>query len=735
VIGPYRILGRIGAGGMGEVYLAQDTRLDRRVALKFISPLFCRDRRSRARFERETQAIARIDHPNIVTIHEVGEFQGWPFLVMPYVEGASLADSPQGTALPIPKLLDLGVQICAGLQAAHDAGVVHRDVKPSNILVDGSGRVRIVDFGLARLRDAGRLTAPRVLLGTPGYISPEQARGEEVGPWSDLFALGVVLYELLSGRSPFTKTSAVVFLQAVVADEPEPLSDLRQGVPEGLKVAIETALAKDPASRYARATDLAADLRRLMKESVEFPDLPNRKPAIAVLPFEDMSPGRDQEYFCDGIAEELTTALTHVGDLRVIARTSAFSFKGKREDIREIGRKLGVETLLEGSVRRAGERIRVSARLVAVKDGSPLWAEEYERDLADIFAIQDEVCLAIVERLKVSLLRQERDRVVKRRAKDPRSYNFYLKGRFFFNQRKEESLKKSIACYREALAVDPRMALAYAGLADAHMILGGWRVMLRDEAVDQARASALTAIDLDPSLAEAHVAMGSLLMFADWDWGGAEDEFRKALAANPACGEAHHMLAHCQAFTGQRGQALAAIDRALELEPIAPGLNSCRTEILFYARDYAAAVEQCRVTLEMAPTFFGVYGWLGIAQVQDGDVERGVESVRQGLQHLPADGRLQALLGCALAAAGLREEAQECVGRLAALSERKFVDPYFMAWPHAALGDADAALAALETASAEHTNWIVAAKVDPLLDRLRSHPRFAAILLKLGLAR
>jgi serine/threonine-protein kinase len=718
---------------MGEVYLAHDTKLDRRVALKFLLHDLCLQPEHRARFERETHAIAKIDHQNIVAVHDVGDYEGRPFLVMQYIEGPTLKRMPRGRDLPLKRLLDLGAQICDGLQAAHEAGVVHRDIKPSNILVDVHSRARIVDFGLACLTDDDDATKTAATLGTVGYMSPEQVRGEGVDCRSDIFSLGIVLYELATDHLPFVATSGVAYLHALTYDEPSPLTAYRDDVPVALCAVIERALAKDPTLRPQTAAELAGDLRRLAGEMGGAPAEPRRRRSIAVLPFEDMSPHRDQEYFCDGIAEELISVLTHVGDLRVIARTSAFAFKGRREDVRDIGRKLGVDVLLEGSVRQAGRRLRITVQLVSAKDGSHLWSERYERDLEDIFAIQDDVCLSVVERLKVSLFREERAQLVRRRARDSRSYGEYLKGRFFFNQRKEDGVAKSIECFRKAIEIDPSLALAHAGLAVSYEVLGGWRVLPRDTAFGEARKAAMTALEMDDGIAEVHASSGAVKFFCDWDWAGAEQEFRRALAINPACAEAHHMYAHGEVFLGRLESAVAEIKLALDLEPISPGLNSCAAEVFFYARRYGEAIEQSHVTLDIAPGFYGVYGWLAMALLHAGRAERGREALEEGLRHLPEDPRLQALAGYAHAMAGRCADARDCLERLAAFSKRKFVDPYFVAWPHAALGDADAAFAWLDKAHDDHSDWLAALKVDPLLDRLRADGRYVELLGRMRL--
>jgi TolB-like protein/lipoprotein NlpI len=718
---------------MGVVYLAEDLTLDRRVALKLLALHLGDDEESRARFARETRAIARLDHPNIVTLHEVGEHEGRPYLVMQYVDGPSLAEFSRGRRLSTETVLDLGVQLCAGLQAAHEKGVVHRDIKPSNILIDSRLRARLVDFGLAHVTGGAPITRTGSMRGSIGYAPPELLLGEETDPRSDLFSLGVVLYELLAGRLPFGVASEPAYLYAVVNQPPEPLSRPGETVPVGLEAVLERALAGGRASRYATAAEFAADLQALPALADRVTAGARRRPSIAVLPFEDMSAGHDQEYLCDGIAEELISVLTRIEGLRVIARTSAFALKGSRADVREIGRRLGVSTLLEGSVRKAGNRVRITAQLVDVRDGSHLWAEKYDRELADIFAIQDEVCLSIAERLKVTLLEDDKARVVKRRTSDAGAYALYLKARFLFNQRQEAGIRKSMEYYSRAIEADPRFALAYAGQAEAYEALGSLRVLPLEVAYREARQAATRAVELDEALAEGRVAMATVRMFCDWDWVGAQREYERALAINPGCAEAHHMYAHWHEAMGRFDRALAEMGRALELEPVAPGVHSCLAEILFHARRYEETVRQCGVTLEMAPGFAGTYGWMGMAHVQSGRVEVGLQTLKEGLQQRPGDPRMEALLGTAQALAGREVEARECLERLHASSAQRYVDPYFLVWPHAALGETDAAFSWLARACDGHSQWVYLLRVDPLLDGLRPEQRFAGLLERMRL--
>jgi TolB-like protein/Tfp pilus assembly protein PilF len=732
-VGPFRITRLLGAGGMGEVFLAHDSRLDRDVALKFLRPQPGTDAAARARFGQETRAIARLDHPNIVTLHEVGEHRGRPYLVMQFVEGHSLTEFSRDRTLSIETVLDLGLQLCAGLQAAHERGVIHRDLKPSNILVDDRLRARIVDFGLARIRGAGRLTGTGSICGTTGYIPPESIAGEEVDARGDLFSLGVVLYELLAGRLPFTAASEVAYLHAALYERPEPVSRFREDAPAELEAIIEKALARDRATRHQTADELAADLRGIRRRAGGPAPGARPRPSVAVLAFEDMSPEHDQEYLCDGITEELIHALTRIEGLRVIARDSAFVFKGSHADVREIGRALGVGALLAGSVRKSSSRVRIGAQLIDARDGSHLWAETYDRTLDDVFAIQDEVCLAIAERLRGTLLDEEKARLVKRGTRDPRAYTLFLKGRFFFNQRAERALRRSLECYAQAVAADPRFALAYAGLAEAYEALGTLRALAPEVAYPEARRAGLRAVELDDSLAEAHVGLATVRMYCDWDWAGARRELERALVVNPACPEAHHMSAHWHELMGEFEQAASGMDRALEIEPVAPGLRSCLVQILFNARRYDEAIREAAMTLEMAPNFVGVLGWIGVAHLQQGHVEAAFKALRQGLDQRPGDPRLDALLGYACAVAGDAAQARAALERLTALSRERYVDPYFLAWPHAGRRDADAAFLALGTACDERSQWACLMGVDPLLDGLRPDARFPALLERVGL--
>ena len=729
----YKILQHLGGGGMGVVYKALDLKLDRPVALKFLPPDLTRDPDAKARFIHEAKAASALQHTNICVVHDIDETEdGQMFISMEYLEGETVKKKLEQGPLTIAEAVTIAMQIAHGLQKAHEHGIVHRDIKPANVMVTNDGVAKLIDFGLAKLSGRTAMTKAGSFMGTVGYMSPEQIQGSEVDRRTDIFSLGVLLYEMLSGRGPFQREYEAAALYAIIHDHPRPLTELREDVPAGVQSIVSRALSKNPDERYQSMADMLHDLHGGECAGGAPGPSAHTKHSIAVLPFEDMSSGHDQEFFCDGVAEELINALSHISSFRVIARSSAFAFKGRNQDVRTIGRSLGVQTLLEGSVRKADNRLRVTVQLINAEDGSNLWSERYDRNLDDIFAIQDDICLSIAERLKTSLPHQERNQVVNRRAQDASAYNLYLKGRFLFNQRKETSIKKSVECYDEAISIDPAFGLAYAGLAASYEILGSRRWLPQSVAYSKAREAAMTALHLNDTLPESHIALGSVKMNCDWDWPAAEREFCHALVLNPAHADAHHMYAHYLEVTGRFDEALGHMDRALALEPVSPSLASCAAQVFFSARRYEEAIHHCNAAMELAPGFFGLFGWLGIAHVQAGSIERGIAAIETGLQHLPEDARLLALMGYACARAGRQSRAIKCLDTLSALRAEKYVDSYFVVWPHAALGDATAACGILERAFDEHSEWLPWVKVDPLMDGLRADPRFVTLLDRLG---
>ena len=470
VVSHYRIIEKIGAGGMGEVYLAEDTELARRVAIKLLSEEMTLDPQWKERFRREAQAAAKLNHPNIVVIHEISEFQGRPYMVMEYLGRRSLRDEIDEKQLSIEQVVEIAIQLSEGLQAAHSAGIVHRDIKPGNVLRDDAGHYKLVDFGLAAFSGGENLTQAGSILGTIGYMSPEQVCGGEGDIGSDIFAFGVVLYEMITGEHPFRRNNQAATIHATLYDQPNPITDVRSDAPQELIEVIGKAMNKDRSNRYQQTSQLLTDLhkikRKLERDNSGFAGISRNQPSVAVLPFTNLSTDKEQEYFCDGMAEEIISALTYVENLRVVARTSSFSFKGKDFDIREIGRRLNVETLLEGSVRKSGQHLRIIAQLVNVADGYHLWSERFDRQMDDVFAIQDEIALAIVDRLKVKLLKDEKMLLTRRYTDDQEAYHLYLKGRFFWNRRYEGGLQKGMEFFEQAVKKDAMYAPAYVGIAD-----------------------------------------------------------------------------------------------------------------------------------------------------------------------------------------------------------------------------------------------------------------------------
>jgi len=733
MVSHYRIVDKIGAGGMGEVYLAEDRQLNRKVALKFLPAYLCQDDDCRARFRREAQAAAKLDHPNIVTVHEVGEFQGRPFFAMAHVEGRSVRDLVGNSELSTVQMLELGIQVCEGLQAAHAQGITHRDIKPSNILIDSHGRARIVDFGLASVAGAGELTKTGSTLGTIGYMSPEQVRGEAIDHRSDLFSLGVVLYELLTGRNPFKRDSEAATLRAVTDAAPEPLARFKAGVSDSIQAVLRKALEKSVETRYQTAAGMVSDLKRCLKEGPEVPAVHSDQPSVAVLPFANLSADPEQEYFCDGMAEEIINALAQLENLRVIARTSSFAFRGKQEDVRQIGNRLGVGSLVEGSVRKVGNRLRVTAQLVRTDDGSHLWSERYDRDLEDVFAVQDEIASAIVGKLKVRLLPSEQGSLVKRYTEDFDTYRLYLLGRQHWNKRTPEGISKAIECFQQVIEANPTYALAYSGLADCYSLLEQAWVLPPNEAFPKAKAMALKALEIDDTLAEAHASMALVYNHYDWDRQSAEKEILRAIELRSNYATAYQWYAIVLSVSGRHDEACRAIQRALQLDPLSPIIGSAASTISFLARDFDTAEKQARAVLEDYPDFD--FGNITLAWVleQTGRLDEAVQNLLKEFSITQFSAESIEELDLAYKEEGWRGFWLKGVELLVERERHHYVPASSIASGYARLGDAEEIFKWLERALEQREPGMTFLHIDPCFDEIHGDPRYIDLINRIGM--
>jgi serine/threonine protein kinase/tetratricopeptide (TPR) repeat protein len=605
-ISHYRIIEKVGEGGMGVVYKAMDTRLDRTVALKFLPPRLNCNNEARARFEHEAKAASALNHPNIATIHEIDDAEGRCFISMEYLEGGSLKDVLKGKNLSVQEILDLALQIGEGLRAAHESGAIHRDIKPDNIMLTRTGRAKITDFGLAKLRGVSHLTREGTTLGTLQYMSPEQVEGKTLDHRSDIFSFGTVLYEMVTRQLPFRGDNEAAVIHSILTRDPEPMGDIRSDLPGALEEIVSKALSKDVDSRYQSADDMLVDLSRAKdalatEKSTGRGRAAEHRPSIAVLPFTNLSADPDQEYFCDGMAEEIINALTHIESLRVVARTSAFAFKGKSIDIREIGRKLDVESLLEGSVRKAGSRVRITAQLINVADGYHIWSEKFDREMEDIFGIQDEISLAIVDSLRIKLLGKQKAGLTRHHTQNLDAYQLYLKGRYFWNRRTRGALDKAASYFHQAIEKDPEYAFAYVGLADAYLILYIHGHIPVKEAYANAKKAVVRALELDNSLAAAHTSLAEIKKTFEDDPEGAERAFKRAIGLNPGYATAHHWYSILLSVTGRFTEAIEEGERALELDPLSTIIKLHVAKMRACAWDWKGAEELYRQALEIDP--------------------------------------------------------------------------------------------------------------------------------------
>ncbi len=734
----YRVLEKLGEGGMGVVYKAQDTRLDRIVALKFLAPHVVGGDEEQIRLTLEAKSAAALNHPNICTIYEIDKAEGRTFIAMECIEGQSLKGKIASGPLELDEAMDFAIQVAGGLEEAHAKGVIHRDIKPANIMITPAGRVKIMDFGLAKSLGRTLLTQTGTTIGTVAYMSPEQARAAEVDARTDIWSLGAVLYEMVTGERPFRSDYEQAVIYQILNETPKPVTNLRPDAPLELARIVGKALARKPGERYGRAEDFKKDLesfKRSWRSGVSGREVASEeaKPSIAVLPFRNLSSERDQEYFCEGIAEELINALVKLEGLRVAARTSAFKFKDRDSDVKKVGAELDVKTVLEGSVRKSGDRLRVTAQLINVEDGFHLWSEKYDRKLEDIFAIQDEISLAIVDKLKIRLFGGERRDLVKRHTADQEAHNLYLKGRYFWNRRLEGGLKTAMDHFRQAIEKDPGYALAWVGVADTYNITGFFGYAPPKETFPKGIEAAKRALEIDPTLGEAHASLAWARTFYEWDWSQAEKEFKRAIELNPNYASVHEWYGIYLWAMGRFDEAIAETELARDLDPLSPIINAVVGVAYYFARRYEESIANHHKTLELVPDFLLASTYMVLAYAHNDMCENAVKTISRveasALEHAYALG----YFGYAYGACGQEEDALRLLDILNELAKERYVSPMHQANVLQGLGRMDEAFDLLEKACVERNPMLVFTKTGPFFDPLLSDARRKELLRKIGL--
>jgi serine/threonine-protein kinase len=734
----YRILGEIGRGGMGVVLKSEDIKLKRPVALKLLPPEFMFSPEAHKRFIREAQAAASLDHPNICTVYEVEEYQGQPYIAMAFIDGRTLKERIVQRPIAIDEAINIATQVAEGLGEAHRKGIIHRDIKPANIMLIDKGQVKIMDFGLAKLESAGDITKTSTVMGTAAYMSPEQVKGKKVDHRTDIWSFGCLLYEMLAGQGLFQAGHDQAVFHAIVHEDPKPITILRNDIPAKVEKILVKCLQKDPQNRYSDAASLIEDFKTVdIHDIAVTPSLPPQKhtPSIAVLPFVDMSPEKDQDYFAEGIAEELIHALSRIQGLHVVSRTSAFAFKGKQQDIREIGQKLNVKTILEGSIRKAGSQLRITAQLINIEDGYHLWSERFDRNAADVFAIQDEISLAIVESLKVTLRVGEKTALKKRATNDPEAHNLYLKGLYFTARPDVESYNKALNFFQKALDRDPNFALAHAGMAQIFGSLGVMNLASPAEVLPKAKSALEMALSLDEDLAEAHAQVAVIAFWFDWDWEATEKSLDRVLKLNP--GDAFSLGTYSWFSLSQRRfrEAIRAAKKALSLDPLMPLYYAWSVGIHAATGRYEEAIEEFAKAIEIDPKLGLAYFHAGLAYTQKGELVEAIETFKKSKKFGVYPGWAEGGFTYVYLKKGEKEKARGIFKKQ--LSEIEKTRPSFvnLAWQAASLGDLDLAFEFFD--KAYETRDILMPYINVyteiLAPEMQKDPRFNDWLIKMKL--
>jgi len=747
---------------MGVVYKTEDTKLERTVAIKFLPRQIAVNSEERERFKIEAKAAACLNHPNIATIHAIEEVDDDTFIVMEYIKGKELKDViTEDGELSIEDVTNYSTQIAKGLKAAHEEDVTHRDIKSANIMITDKGQVKIMDFGLAKVRGGALVTKAGTTLGTAAYMSPEQARGEEADHRSDIWSFGVVLYEMLTGKLPFGGDYEQAVMYAIMNEEP-PLTD---EVPSNMQAILQKALAKAQAERYQNIDELHSDLksseessttrtkaaRKVRKQGVSnkptlylggaivliillamayFLNRSQPIDSIAVLPFINSNNDPDIEYLSDGITETLITKLSQLPELRVMARNTVFRFKGKDMTAQQVGEELNVRAVLTGAIVQRGNALRLNAELVDVSDGAQIWGEQYNRTMDDIFAVQDAISEQISTSLKLKLSSDDKSRLVKRHTDDTEAYELYLKGRFYWNKRTAQSLKTAMGYFQQAADRDPTYALAYAGIADCYVLLPIYRGLSAKAALPKAKAAALQALQIDDQLAEAHATLSNVAHFT-WDWETSEKSIVRAIKLNPNYAFAHLWYGMGLTSHARFREAIAELKRALELDPLSLIINTDLGVVYYRARSYDLAVQQLQKTIEMDQNFYRARYYLGLAYTFRGEISKGMEELQQAMR-LDDDPKILAAIGYAYGISGNSVEAERTLSHLEELSSQRVVSPYDYAIIYAGLGDKEKALEFLQRCLEQRQWQLILLKVHPYWDTVRDDPRFVEMLQKYG---